>query len=624
MTIPTSPTLDPVANGVTVMVDDADGRVARRRRRTGRCVRPGHAGRRGRRDAATAWTYKNPHGPARHHTDHAEAHRGECPNLVKFSVTGKNGDFVARSATALPVQRRGRARPAGQGGLSDVHRPGARVPDAGGDARVYCKVVVARPTRRRAGLLALASRRVRESAPPPRPAPRPARRRASRRRRRRRSMRSAPATASSACARAVRLSGGGGARRRSAAYLTPSVEAVLGVRPDLVDRGAVARKPRGGARDRARRRARAGRAGSAARRPLGVDRDASPTRSATPRHRRSGSPPTRARRLDAVRRASRDAARARVLLVVGHSPLIVAGAGTLQGELLEIAGGTNVAADVGSAWPQVSLELVVARAPDVILDAAMGTEAGAHALFAGLTTVPAVRDGRIVAVSSDALFRSGPRVRGGGGALRGGDPSADASALVVAGLRERGVDEVAHLGDARVPAEQAGTRRDRRTRPTSTPARAPFHEERPARVAGTGVVPVRLGLPAHRRRELPGEDAHLADRARAARRILTVPMRLVRRRRRRRDRSRRSFPVRPARVRPGDEWNRRGLGDRRLEREQRDVGVRGLLDAEVRMDGRVDGAVADGRDAVREDEHCRRRPRRTTGSGLRSGPQAVR
>jgi iron complex transport system substrate-binding protein len=114
--------------------------------------------------------------------------------------------------------------------------------------------------------------------------------------------------------------------------------------------------------------------------------------------------------LDRVRARVAGAPPVRVLLVVGHSPLIVAGAGTLQGELLEIAGGTNVAADVGSAWPQVSLELVVARAPDVILDAAMGTEAGANALFARLTTVPAVRDGRIVPVSSDALFRSGPRV----------------------------------------------------------------------------------------------------------------------------------------------------------------------------------------------------------------------
>ena len=117
--------------------------------------------------------------------------------------------------------------------------------------------------------------------------------------------------------------------------------------------------------------------------------------------------------LDAVRVRVAGAPRAGVLLVVGHSPLVVSGGETLQDELIEIAGGTNVAADVGGAFPQVSLELVVARAPAVILDAAMGTEAGGTALFASLVTVPAVRDGRIVRVTSDTIFRAGPRVAEG-------------------------------------------------------------------------------------------------------------------------------------------------------------------------------------------------------------------
>jgi ABC-type Fe3+-hydroxamate transport system substrate-binding protein len=99
-----------------------------------------------------------------------------------------------------------------------------------------------------------------------------------------------------------------------------------------------------------------------------------------------------------------------VLLVVGHRPLVVAGAGTLQDSLLTIAGGTNVAADAGQAWPQISPELVVARAPEVIVDLAMGTEAGGRDLFAALATVPAVRDGRVVRLGGDALLRAGPRV----------------------------------------------------------------------------------------------------------------------------------------------------------------------------------------------------------------------
>jgi ABC-type Fe3+-hydroxamate transport system substrate-binding protein len=46
----------------------------------------------------------------------------------------------------------------------------------------------------------------------------------------------------------------------------------------------------------------------------------------------------------------------------------------------------------------------------VIIDAAMGSEGTASSLFAGLTTVPAVRDGQVVRLASDALLRAGPRV----------------------------------------------------------------------------------------------------------------------------------------------------------------------------------------------------------------------
>ena len=115
-------------------------------------------------------------------------------------------------------------------------------------------------------------------------------------------------------------------------------------------------------------------------------------------------------RLEAVRGRVAGLPPRRVLLVVGHTPLVVAGRGTLQDELVAAAGGVNIAADAGGVWPQISLELVVARAPEVIVDAAMGTEEGRHDLFAGLATVPAVRDGRVVAFAGEAIFRAGPRV----------------------------------------------------------------------------------------------------------------------------------------------------------------------------------------------------------------------
>ena len=191
-------------------------------------------------------------------------------------------------------------------------------------------------------------------------------------------------------------------------YLSPSVEAVLGVRPDLV-----LAVPSPGNREAVRALERVGvRVLVAADRTLNdlwttiaavADALGVPERGAAMTSRVRAD-------LEAVHERVAGLPTRRVLLVVGHRPLIVTGGGTLQDELLRTAGGVNVAADAGTAFPQVPLELVVARAPDVILDAAMGSEAGGRDLFAALGTVPAVRDGRIVALAPDALFRAGPRV----------------------------------------------------------------------------------------------------------------------------------------------------------------------------------------------------------------------
>jgi len=123
-------------------------------------------------------------------------------------------------------------------------------------------------------------------------------------------------------------------------------------------------------------------------------------------------------RLDDVRARVAGRPRPRVLAIVGHRPLMAVGPGTLQNELIAIAGGENVMADAGGPWPTLDLELVVARAPDVIVDASMGGEAGMHDLFDDLTTVPAVRAGRVVRLAdADPFLRAGPRVPAAAAAL---------------------------------------------------------------------------------------------------------------------------------------------------------------------------------------------------------------
>ena len=79
------------------------------------------------------------------------------------------------------------------------------------------------------------------------------------------------------------------------------------------------------------------------------------------------------------------------------------------------AGGTNLAAASGQRWPNLTFEFIVAAAPQVIIDASMGSEeATDHAasveFWKDFPTIPAVRDGRIHGYRAYELLRPGPRV----------------------------------------------------------------------------------------------------------------------------------------------------------------------------------------------------------------------
>jgi cobalamin transport system substrate-binding protein len=104
----------------------------------------------------------------------------------------------------------------------------------------------------------------------------------------------------------------------------------------------------------------------------------------------------------------------KVLMVVGHNPLVAVGKGNYQDQLIRLAHGVNVAAATGEQWPNLSLEYAVAQAPEVIIDAAMGSEAETaaqeRAFWKQFSTIPAVREGRIYGTRADELLRAGPRV----------------------------------------------------------------------------------------------------------------------------------------------------------------------------------------------------------------------
>jgi iron complex transport system substrate-binding protein len=118
------------------------------------------------------------------------------------------------------------------------------------------------------------------------------------------------------------------------------------------------------------------------------------------------------RRIAAVTRAVAPFSRPRVLYVLWPEPLIVPGRDALVGELIALAGGDSITAAEPNDYPRFSIEAAVARAPDVILLASHGSGAGpvAREKWERLTSLPAVRAGRIHSVNGNLLHRYGPRL----------------------------------------------------------------------------------------------------------------------------------------------------------------------------------------------------------------------
>ncbi len=126
-------------------------------------------------------------------------------------------------------------------------------------------------------------------------------------------------------------------------------------------------------------------------------------------------------RLDRIAAAVSGRPRPRVLITIARKPdsladILTAGSGTFVHEIITRAGGENVFAHLAMDYPQVSLEAIVAAAPDAIIEAMPEAEPGpplteaARRLWAQLGPVPAVRTGRILLLTDDHALIPSPRV----------------------------------------------------------------------------------------------------------------------------------------------------------------------------------------------------------------------
>jgi iron complex transport system substrate-binding protein len=119
--------------------------------------------------------------------------------------------------------------------------------------------------------------------------------------------------------------------------------------------------------------------------------------------------------LEDARRRNAGRPKTRVLLVVQHEPFFVAGKGSYVNALLEALGCENAAGDLDAAWPTLSAEALLVRAPDALIDAALGPtglaapEEKVRAWWRErYPLLPAVKNDRVRSLRDEAALRPGP------------------------------------------------------------------------------------------------------------------------------------------------------------------------------------------------------------------------
>ena len=117
--------------------------------------------------------------------------------------------------------------------------------------------------------------------------------------------------------------------------------------------------------------------------------------------------------LERVRAATASLARPTVFWHVWDAPLITIARGSYMNELVEIAGGTNIYADLEDASPMVSIEDVLRRRPDYIITGPQGAEKIAK--DPRWAESPAVKAGKVVV--ADTMLVGRPSVRLGEAAV---------------------------------------------------------------------------------------------------------------------------------------------------------------------------------------------------------------
>jgi iron complex transport system substrate-binding protein len=112
-------------------------------------------------------------------------------------------------------------------------------------------------------------------------------------------------------------------------------------------------------------------------------------------------------RIDAVRASVKGKPVINVFMPVSYDPVFTIGKGSFITEMIALAGGHSITDDINQEWPQISVETVVARAPEALLMMRGGqTTIESLRTRPGWSILPAVRKGRVYYVDKRVNFPS--------------------------------------------------------------------------------------------------------------------------------------------------------------------------------------------------------------------------
>jgi len=120
------------------------------------------------------------------------------------------------------------------------------------------------------------------------------------------------------------------------------------------------------------------------------------------------------RRVEAIERTRAAASKAaaartspRVLVVIQRDPVFIVGAGSFISEMLATLGARNLGEAFQDPYPRVAVEWVIARAPDVLIDLSRDPEPP-ETYWARWPSIPAVARSRVLRLDPQLISMPGP------------------------------------------------------------------------------------------------------------------------------------------------------------------------------------------------------------------------